>query len=306
MRFDGLDLNLLVALEALIEERNVSAAARRLHLSQPAVTGALNRLRDYFRDELLVQSGRRMLPTPKAEQLAGPVRRALLQIRGEITRAGDFDPETARRVFVIAASDYAYTTLFSDVIRDVAGRAPGVQIEIVQPSSYAAERLDRAELDLSVTVDSQALQRHAVMPLWEDEEVIISWAGAGYERMDESLFFASGHAVATFGPDNRPSVTDVYLNSLGHVRRVEVRLPSFSHLCEAIVGTQRLVCMHRRYAEYFARFYPIAIHPTWSSFPKIVEVVQWHRVRDTDPGVQWLLSVVKARRDALGLSNVSS
>src|ERR1700682_3675066 len=104
MRFDRLDLNLPVALDALVEDRSVSGAARRLHLSQPAVTGALQRLREFFDDELLVQHGRRMLLTPKAEELIAPVRRALLQIRSEITRPTGFDPMTVQRHFVIVAS----------------------------------------------------------------------------------------------------------------------------------------------------------------------------------------------------------
>ena len=140
MRFDGLDLNLLVALEALVEERSGSAAARRLHLTQPAVTGALNRLRDYFQDDLLVLHGRKMLPTPTATSLYGPITRTLLQIRGEITRAGSFDPATAERHFLIVASDYAYSIALADLFAWAGTAAPGVSFELIQPSSQAAER----------------------------------------------------------------------------------------------------------------------------------------------------------------------
>ncbi|MGD4540209.1 LysR family transcriptional regulator, partial [Xanthomonas citri pv. citri] len=106
MRFERLDLNLLVALDVLIAERSVSAAAKRLHLSQPAVSGALNRLREFFRDDLLVQVGRQMVLTPKADELADPVRDALLLIRTRITQPAGFDPATAEREFTIVASDY--------------------------------------------------------------------------------------------------------------------------------------------------------------------------------------------------------
>src|SRR5687767_5141559 len=107
MRFERLDLNLLVALDVLIEERSVSVAANRLFLSQPALSGALNRLREYFNDELLVQSGRQMILTPKAEELRAPVREALMFIRSRITTPSDFDPATAQRKFILVASDYA-------------------------------------------------------------------------------------------------------------------------------------------------------------------------------------------------------
>jgi LysR family transcriptional regulator, nod-box dependent transcriptional activator len=106
MRFERLDLNLLVVLDELIQEKSVSAVARRLNLSQPAISGSLNRLREYFGDDLLVPSGRTMLLTPKAEELREPVRDALMLIRTRITTPTAFDPATAERRFVLTASDY--------------------------------------------------------------------------------------------------------------------------------------------------------------------------------------------------------
>lgn len=293
MRFDGLDLNLLVALEALIEERHVSAAARRIHLSQPAVTGALKRLREYFNDELLVQRGRRMFLTPKAEALAGPVNRALLQIRGEITRAGSFDPTNTARHFIISASDYAYTILLADIIVKAAKLAPAVTFEIVPPSQQAMQSFERAEIDLLFTVDTLAVPDHTFTELWRDEEVIISWAGANFDHMDSATFFACGHAVATFGPEHRPSIADHHIDRKGWKRRVEVQLPEFGALCQAIVGTSRLATIHRRYALHFAKLYPIKLHQTWECFPEVVEGVQWHSVRDDDPGLQWLVGLLE-------------
>ena len=292
MRFDGLDLNLLVALEALIEERNVSNAARRLHLTQPAVTGALNRLRDYFQDDLLVLQGRRMQPTPKAEALSGPVKRALLQIRGEITRAGTFDPATSSRHFLIIASDYAFTIVLADAIAKCSASAPGVTFEIIPPSSSAGERLERAEVDLCLTVMPYANARYPTRELWRDTDVIISWEGAGYGAITEDVFFAAGHAVSTFGADRRPSVTDSHIATFGRDRRIEVLLPGFADLCRAVVGTQRLATMHRAYAEHLAQHNPIRIHETWAPFPEVVEVAQWHKVRESDTGVHWLLELL--------------
>lgn len=293
MRFDRLDLNLLLALDVLIEERSVSAAARRLNLSQPAVTGSLNRLRNFFDDDLLVQSGRQMLLSPKAEELAGPVRRALTLIRAEITRPGRFEPATARRRFIIVASDYAYTILIADLIAAAALVAPGISFEIVPPSNQAAERLNRAEVDLFVTVGPFAFPQHPRLDLWRDEEVIISWEGAAYDQIDEETFFAAGHAVALFGPDRQPSLTDRFLGEAGRERQVELLLPNFSALPQAVVGTKRLATMHRLYAEHFRKLYPIRLHESWASLPGVVEVAQWHQVRDKDPGIQWLVQLFK-------------
>ena len=101
MRFNQLDLNLLVALDALLTERNITAAGVRLHLSQSAMSSALARLRDYFEDELLVQVGRKMAPTPLGDSLAGPVRKILIDIQTTIAAKPAFEPATSNRRFIV-------------------------------------------------------------------------------------------------------------------------------------------------------------------------------------------------------------
>lgn len=301
MRFDRLDLNLLVALDVLLDERSVSAAARRLCLSQPAVTGALNRLREYFDDDLLVPTGRRMLPTPKAGELATPVRRALMQIRAEITQPGDFDPQTARRRFTLVLSDYAFTILFADVIAAAAREAPGISFELFALDARSLERLERAEVDLVVNVSQFSIGTHPQLPLFRDEEVVISWTGAGHEEIDADAFFAAGHALAVFGPDRQPTIYDIAIERLGRERRVELIVPTFSALPQAITGTPRLATMHRLYAEHFAKAYHIVIHPAPIFLPEVVLIAQWHQIRERDPGLQWLIDMVRTRcADLLG------
>ena len=295
MRFDRLDLNLLVALNALLDERSVSGAARRLCLSQPAVTGALNRLREFFDDELLVLTGRQMLPTPRAEELADPVRRALLQIRAEITRPGDFDPRTSIRRFNLIVSDYAYTILFADVIAAAATLSPGASFELAPPDARSAERFERAEVDLFVTLPQFTFQAHPQLPLFRDDDVVISWAGADHGTLDAEAFFNAGHALATFGSSRQPALSDMAIEKLDRKRRIELVVPNFSALPQAVVGTKRLAIMHRLYAQHFARLYPITIHPVPVPLPEVVEIAQWHEIRSRDPGLQWLIQVVKQR-----------
>jgi len=299
MRFDRLDLNLLVALDALVEERSVSGAARRLNLSQPAVTGALQRLREFFEDELLVQSGRRMLLTPKAEELMAPVRRALLQIRSEITRPSAFDPLQAQRHFVIVASDYAFSIFVADVIAKAAKAAPGVTFEIFNPDRLATDRLERAEVDVLLTVTPYIVSGHPHVLLFEDEDVIISCPTAGYDQIDEDTFFSSGHVIAMFGKDRHPALVDDFLSDAPRQRRIEVRVPSFSQLPTAIAGTRRLAIMHRRHAEHLSAFFPLVIHPSPIHLPRIQEVAQWHVLRDKDAGIRWLVNMLSSQAQEL-------
>ncbi|HSI16835.1 MAG TPA: LysR family transcriptional regulator, partial [Sphingomonas sp.] len=106
MRFQGLDLNLLVALDVLIEERSVSRAAERLHLSQPAMSAALRRLRDYFNDPILAAHGKKMIPTPHALRLRGALRTLLTDVERMVSLSTQFDPATSQRRFRIGTSDY--------------------------------------------------------------------------------------------------------------------------------------------------------------------------------------------------------
>ena len=292
MRYDRLDLNLLVALDILLDEKSVSAAARRLNLSQPAVTGALNRLREYFGDDLLVQSGRRMLLSPKAEELRDPVRRALLQIRAEITRPGDFDPATTRRHFMIVASDYAYAILLADVLARMAAEAPNVSVEVMPPSPRTGEMFDRAEIDLFITISEYTIADHPAELLFQDQTVVICCKDAGYDRIDAETFYAASHAVALFGAARLPSFPDREVAELGRERRIDVLLPSFSLLPQAVLGMRRMALMHQLHAKQFAKLYPIELHPSPVPIAPINEVAQWHAIRDRDPGVSWFRKIL--------------
>lgn len=125
MRLKGLDLNLLVALDILLDERSVSRAAERLHLSQPAASAALGRLRDYFEDELLVLHGKRMIPTAYAESLVPELKQILAHVDELIATSAEFDPASTERVFRLMGSDYIATILISAVVAKLHTAAPG-------------------------------------------------------------------------------------------------------------------------------------------------------------------------------------
>ena len=125
MRFNGLDLNLLVVLDTILTERSVSRTGEKVHLSQSATSAALARLRDHFQDDLLVQAGRTMLPTPRALQLAPEVRTVLLQIENRVMTRPSFDPAASKRVFRVMASDYVTIVLLADALAQITRAAPG-------------------------------------------------------------------------------------------------------------------------------------------------------------------------------------
>lgn len=132
MHFKGLDLNLLVVLDVLLSEKNVTRAGERLFLTQSAVSGALSRLRDFFGDQLLIPSGQRMILTPFAQRLVGPVRAILKTTDELICDSGTFDPATSTRSFTINASDVSAIVVPTSALGHIRELAPGVHLEFVQ------------------------------------------------------------------------------------------------------------------------------------------------------------------------------
>lgn len=177
MRFNHLDLNLLVALDVLLEEQNITRAAERLHMTQSATSGVLGRLRSYFEDELLVQVGRKMQPTNYALELAKPVREVLLTIQSSITAKPVFDPATSKRHFRLVTSDYLISVLFAQVIQKIHQEAPNITFEMLGPSDNSGELLVRGEVDLMIVPERYTIDGHPSKLLFEEEHVCVVWQG---------------------------------------------------------------------------------------------------------------------------------
>ena len=175
MRFKGLDLNLLVALDILLAESSVSRAAERLHISQPAASAALGRLRDYFGDELLIQHGKRMIPTSYADSLAPEIRRILGQVDSIIQMSSEFDPPSSKRVFRLMASDYIAAVLIGPAIKRLAEVAPDIQLDIRLPSERVGIEFERGEIDLVLTPEEYISPNHPAELLFEEQHVVVGW-----------------------------------------------------------------------------------------------------------------------------------
>jgi len=297
MNLHRLDLNLLVALDALLTEQNITRAAGRLNLSPSATSGALARLREYFGDELLTQIGRRMVPTPLGESLQQGVRDCLLHIQATVETRPTFDPATATRNFKLIMSDYVCSVVMPPALRRLAEEAPHVTIELIGTYASPWEVLDRGEVDLLVLPQQHVKEVHPSDVLFEDEYVCVLWKD--HPRVGESLSFEQflelGHVVTRVGAQQRPPTVDQwFFEKYGHQRRIEVIAMNFTTAPLLLVGTQRIATMHRRLAEVFARQLPLRILPTPVPMPRLIEVMQWHRYRDADPGRVWLCHALKA------------
>ena len=296
MRFNQLDLNLLVALDALLTERNITAAGVRLHLSQSAMSSALARLRDYFQDELLVQVGRKMAPTPLGDSLAGPVRKLLIDIQTTIAAKPAFEPATANRRFILMMSDYVASVLMTSVARRAAELAPAVGFELLNNNVAAPmDFIDRAEIDFLIMPQEFLSAEHPVEPLFVDDYVCIvcpnNPAVGDTITLDQYLDF--GHVVLQFSRGHVPAIDEWFLSQHGHVRRVEVIAMNFNLIPQFIIGTRRIATVHRRMAEYYRQFIPLKLISPPLKIPPLTEALQWHRSADRDPASLWLRRLLK-------------
>jgi len=271
MRFNGLDLNLLVAFQALLEERNVTRAAKRLNISQPAMSAALNRLRDYFQDDLLLVQGRNMHPTAQAHSLAGPVRQFLADLDALLTSTASFDPATSQRSFRVVASDYITASMLGPLAQQLARTAPRVRLEIMLPCEEAAQLVMEGQADLIVTPEDFLDPEQPSQLLCEERQL---------------------------GSNRVPSFADRQIDRLGITRRIELTCGCFTLVPWLVSGTNRVAVMHERLARQMARQFPLALKELPFEFPVMREMIQYHRSRETDDGLRWLREqlIIEAQR----------
>jgi LysR family transcriptional regulator, nod-box dependent transcriptional activator len=296
MRFGHLDLNLLVALDALLTERSITLAGQQLNLSQSAVSAALGRLRDYFGDELLVQAGRRMVPTALGVELAAPVRKILIEIQATVATRPAFDPASSERRFALMMSDYVALVLMVDVVQRVAALAPGMSFELLHNNVLSpAEHLDHADIDLLIMPSDTVSGGHSKETLFVDDYVCVAWTGnpsVGDELTLED-YLKAGHVILQWSRGRTPNLDEFVLNKLGLERRVEVIAMNFGMLPNFVVGTRRLATVQRRLAEYYKKTMPLKIVAAPLHLPVLDESVHWNAAFDQDPACQWLRKILR-------------
>jgi DNA-binding transcriptional LysR family regulator len=294
VRYHKLDLNLLTALKALLAEKNVTRAGEAVHVTQSAMSGILSRLRDYFGDPLIVQVGRKMELTSLAESLVEPVNDVLLRIDATIATRPEFNPLTTRRHFSVVASDYSIHVLLLDVLRRVHHDAPGMSLEFRNPSESAAAELEAGEVDFIVNPESQNSQAQSGTVIFEDSYVIV--VDAGNTEVGDSIaidqYLALRHVAFKSGKHGLPQFETWMANRYGEERRVEVVAHSFYLLPRLVIGTSRIATMHTRLAKQLAGDLPIRLVKPEFAIPRLIEVLQWHKYRDLDPGSMWLRDVI--------------
>lgn len=290
MRFKSLDLNLLVALDVMLDEKNITRAAERLHITQSAASGILGRLRDYFKDDLLIYVDRKMQPTPFALQLEAPVRDVLLRVQALMAPKEDFNPLLSDRKFKIIASDYIVSVLLSKVMAWASTHAPGVKFEIVGVSDQINEMLNRGEVDLLIMPDIYSPGEQPSTLLLEEDHACVVWDGNTEvgDAITLEQYLKMGHICVGFGRSGKRSIEDWLISQFGVERRIEVICNDFNTLSQVVVGTNRVVTTHRSLAELYAKYLPLRILNPPVNMPKTRMDMVWHKSKEGDIALHWL------------------
>ncbi|WP_110969518.1 LysR family transcriptional regulator [Pseudomonas huaxiensis] len=299
MRYRRLDLNLLVALNVLLEECSVSRAAQRLNLGQSATSAALARLREHFQDPLLVPLGRGLQLTPLARQLAPKVR-DVLDLAGELVETtADFDPARCERRFTLVASDYVAATLIPAVSRELRRLAPGASLvvrdlSLPRDGDQVAEALEYRRSDLVIVPQRRVNPAYPHIPLLDDELCCIVCAEHWLQGNDLDLagYRAAEHVQREFADGQSLSLDTQHLRDIGIERRVVATVQSFALMAEFVIETPRVATLFRRQAEALARRYPLRVLPAPIDFPPASQALQWHPQQACDPTLAWFRQVL--------------
>ena len=292
----GIDLNLLAALGALLEERNLTRAGARLNLTQPAMSAALTRLRQHFGDELLVRSGRQFVLTPDAERVLPVVQQALQQVEQTFAQTSEFDAANSTRAFSIAISGQSIVTL-SGLLRRAHELAPGVRLDL-RPVPAELISGERGLLQHDLLIAPLRYYRPAGQPEVICRDRFVCVVDPSNPRLrDGRLTLADlsvlPHAAARLPHAEEDPVQDA-LDRLGITPRVVLATAAWLPIPFRVAGSDMVAIVPERLARRLANAAGVAVIEPPFGQVDLVEAAWWHPMRATDPALTWLRGVLNA------------
>ena len=304
MRFKGLDLNLLQALDVLIDARSVTRAAEHLHISQPAISAALGRLRKHFGDPLLVLHGKKMIPTPYALQLQPGLKSLLADIDAFISTSPQFEPARSNRTFRVMASDFILAVVLGDLLPAIEAIAPHVRFLILPTSEQAIPMLEAGELDLLIAPETYLSDKHPAILLFEERHVVVGWNESPLIAQAPSVeaLKTASFVTVDIGSSQKSSFVINELDQLGIKINRNFSVSYFSLVPQLLIGSNKLAILHESLARKSARHLPIRWWPLPVEIPAMREMIQVHRARSQDPALRWLIARFETWREEFAAS----
>ena len=304
MNLNRIDLNLLVYLDALLRERNVTQAANQLNLSQPAMSNGLRRLRDLFDDPLLVRTSEGMTPTERALELEPVVREVLAKIDQAVQPQKDFEPDNANRVFRIMASDYAEATLFPAVLSKLRNLAPGLTLDIMTPSDVSFLDVERGKVDMIINrFDSMPQSFHQIL-LWNDSftcvlsphnPVLEDFTLDNYLKAKHVWVSKTGMGVGVgVDPDDiqRLGWVDAALDKLGKKRQIRVFTRHYQAAMTLAEQNDLVVTLPTRAAQLKLGNPRVVLREPPLEIPPLQLKMAWSPLLQHNPANKWLRKLI--------------
>lgn len=291
-----LDLNLLLALDALLAERSVTRAAARLGIGQSAMSYNLARLRALFGDELLTRAPDGMRPTPRALALADPVRVVLSRVQSLVARGESFDPTTAERLFRIALPDSIEVLLGPALLAHLCEAAPGIRLRLYSTDRLRLlDELDADRLDLGVGIGTfpEGRTHHKRRLIGTDSYLCMFNAARVGVTPPISLddYVRLPHVLTSLREGER-GVVDEALDKLGLKRTVALTTPRFVVVPFLVARAPVITTMHAKLARFFAGALQLSLSPAPVELPQVSVSLLWHASYDEDPAHRWLRRTV--------------
>lgn len=289
-----LDLNLLVTLDALLAEHNVTRAAQRLNFSQPSVSVHLAKLREIFGDPLLLPGPRGMRPTARAEALREPLRLALEAVERAVSPQGPFDPARAQQTWRVASADYGESAVLLPALAGLRALAPACRLAVLQMQpSRVAKQAEQGEIDLALHTTQGAPEGLRRRALFTERYVLVGRAGHPRLKRRPSLaqFCALEHVIVSPDGGGFHGVTDEALASLGLSRRVVLSVPHFLFVKSVVASTDLVALLPER----LVRDAPAlrVVEPPLE-LPGYEMSMLWHERSHRDPAQRWLRDRIAA------------
>lgn len=289
-----LDLNLLVTLDVLLAECNVTRAARRLRRSQPAVSAQLAQLRDALGDPLLIPAARGMTPTARAEALRAPLREALAVLHGLVAAERAFEPATAAQTFRIVASDAIHSAVTAPLAARLLRAAPGCRLALLPyDGARTVEHMAAGDIDLWLGAQASTPAALRARPLYDEHFLCVMRHDhpAAREPLDLDRFCALDHLLVSPAGGGFHGTVDDTLASLGRSRLVTVSLNSFLLVPAVLTATDAVATVPARLARAWAGTLAVLAPPC--EVAGFTVMMGWHPRAHADPAQQWLRGVLQ-------------
>jgi len=300
MNLRSVDLNLLTVFDAIMSEQNLSRAAKKIGMSQPAISNALSRLRVTMKDELFINTGRGVRPTPQALELSGPIRGALEKIANTLSQTQGFDYTTSTRKFIISSADYGVVVILPHLLEKLNQLGASITIEIQQHNNDSLQdKMSFGTVDFALEYDPVQrpnLKHKAILP--EGACCIVS---KNHPVITDELtleHYCRAKHLAT----NESSVFDQHLMKHDIQRNIVMRVPNYFNIPYIIPSTELICTLPRQLAQEFAERFDLNLFPAPIPDWNVSIFLLWYHNQHHDPGHKWLRELIVSICEEIGSS----